>query len=192
MNIINHFDYLMRVLRDYEQFLNQAPLRESVLQDYLSTYRILLDPWARNVHRKRRIGSEYVTDFIIETYDGNYKLVEIEKPTDRLYLNNGNPSSALTHAEQQVLDWQGWVRRNIAYLRHETKLMVNEPEGLVIIGLHSQMNTNDIRKLKERNLNMRGRLQIITFDFLSVRLRQLIENITEQTNYLTNPMIRRD
>jgi hypothetical protein len=192
MNIINHFDYLIRILRDYERLLNQSPIRESVLQDYLSTYRIILDPWAQNVHRKRRLGSEYVTDFIIETYDGNYKLVEIEKPIDQLYLNNGNPSSTLTHAEQQVLDWQGWVRRNIAYLRHEANLMMNEPEGLVIIGLHSQMNTDDIRKLNERNLNMRGRLQIITFDFLSMRLRQLIDNITEQASYLTNPMIRRD
>ena len=182
MNAVNLIDYLIRVIRDYERLLNQSPIRESVLQQYLRTHRILLEPSARTVYPKRRLGSEYVIDFLIEAYDGSYKLVEIEKPTDRLYLNNGDPSSALTHAEQQVLDWQGWMRRNIAYIRSESHLMMNNPEGLVIIGQRSQMNSDEIRKLDERNLSLRGHLQIVTFDDLSLRLSQLINNTVEQAS----------
>lgn len=181
MNMPNSLDYLARILREYEQLLNQSSIRERVLQIYLETYPILLDPSVRIVHPMRQLGTEYVTDFIIETYDGNYKLVEIEKPTDRLYLHNGDPSSALTHAEQQILDWQGWIRRNIAYLRHEHGLMMNDPEGLVIIGRRSQMSPEDLRRLNERNLGLRGCMQIMTFDDLSRRLSQLIGNMTVGT-----------
>jgi len=186
MNTANLIDYLGRVLRDYEQLLNQSSIRESVLQTYLQTHRILLDPSARAVHPKVELGAEYVTDFIIETYDGSYKLVEIEKPTDRLYLKNGDPSSALTHAEQQVLDWGGWVRRNIAYIRSEAHLMMSEPEGLVVIGLRSRLNADEIRRLAERNLSLRGCLQIVTFDDLSLRLNQLIDNMVQQVIAATN------
>ena len=177
MNIGNPIDTFVEVLRGYEQLLAQSPIRESALQTYLRTHRILLDPLARNVHSARRLGAEYVTDFVIETYDGSFKRVEIEKPTNRLYLQNGDPSSALTHAEQQVLDWQGWVRRNLAYIRYEQNFMMNDPEGLVIIGLRSQMSPDDAQRLAERNLSRRGRLSVITFDDLSSRLRQLIHNI---------------
>lgn len=186
MNTINPIDYFVRVLRNYEHLLNQSPVRESVLQTYLQTHSILLDPSARTVYPKRRLGSEYVTDFLIETYDGSYTLVEIEKPTDRLYLKNGDPSSALTHAEQQVLDWQGWVRRNIAYVRIEANLMMSDPEGLVVIGLRSRLNADEIRRLAERNLSLRGCLQIVTFDDLSLRLNQLIDNMVQQVIAATN------
>jgi len=163
------------------QLLERFHIRESALQNYLKAYPILLHPSYKIVNSQVRLGAEYVADFVIETYDGNYTLVEIEKPTDRLYLLNGDPSSALTHAEQQVLDWQGWIRQNIAYLRYEANLVMNTPQGLVIIGQRAQMNMDEIRRLNERNLNMRGRLQIITFDDLSLRFSQLIHNM-EQVN----------
>jgi len=131
------------------------------------------------VHSKVQLGAEYVADFVIETYDGLYKLVEIEKPTDRLYLKNGDPSSALTHAEQQVLNWQRWIRQNIAYIRFASQLPMNDPEGLVIIGLRSQMSKDEIHRLEERNISKRGRIKIITFDDLSLQLNQLTENIVE-------------
>ena len=181
MNTVRTIEQLRQILSGYMQLLEQSPIRESILQRYLEDYPILLDPSYRVVNSGVRLGAEYVADFVIETYDGNYTLVEIEKPTDRLYLLNGDPSSALTHAEQQVLDWQGWIRQNIAYLRYEANLVMNAPQGLVIIGQRWQMNTDEIRRLNERNLNMRGRLQIITFDDLSLRLSQLIQNI-EQGN----------
>ena len=122
-------------------------------------------------------GKRSIADFAIEIYDGNYTLVEIEKPTDRLYLNNGDPSSALTHAEQQVLNWQSWVRQNVAYLRYESNLVMNDPEGLVVIGRRSQLNGDERQKLDERNRSLRGHLQIVTFDTLSMRLAQIIDNI---------------
>ena len=169
MNTVPTIEPLRQILRGYEQLLRQSPIREHALQNYLANYPILLDPFYRLVDSQSPLGAEYIVDFVIETYDGSYKLVEIEKPTDRLYLKNGNPSSALTHAEQQVLDWQGWVRRNIAYIRSEANLTMSEPEGLVVIGLRSRLNADENRRLAERNLSLRGRLQIVTFDALALR-----------------------
>ena len=55
--------------------------------------------------------------------------------------------------------------------------MMNDPEGLVIIGRRSQLNGEEIQKLDERNRSLRGHLQIVTFDTLSMRLAQTINNI---------------
>ena len=177
MNRVPAIERLREILNEYMRLLEQSPIQEHVLQTYLTNYPILLNPSYRVVHSKFRLGGEYVADFVVETYDGNYVLVEIEKPTDRLYLNNGDPSSALTHAEQQVLNWQSWVRQNVAYLRYQSNLMMNDPEGLVIIGRRSQLNGDQIQKLDERNRSLRGHLQIVTFDTLSMRLYQIIDNI---------------
>ncbi len=177
MNTVPAIEQLREILNEYVRLLEQSPVREHVLQTYLTDHPILLNLSHRVVHSKFRLGAEYIADFVIETYDGNYILVEIEKPTDRLYLNNGDPSSALTHAEQQVLNWQSWVRQNVAYLRYQSNLMMNDPEGLVVIGRRSQLNGEDIQKLDERNRSLRGHLQIVTFDTLSMRLAQTINNI---------------
>ena len=177
MNTVPAIERLREILSEYMRLLEQSPVREHVLQTYLTNHPILLNPSYRAVHPQFRLGAEYVADFVVETYDGDYILVEIEKPTDRLYLNNGDPSSALTHAEQQVLNWQSWVRQNIAYLRYESNLMMNDPEGLVVIERRSQLNGSEIQKLDERNRSLRGHLQIVTFDTLSMRLAQILDNI---------------
>ena len=177
MNTVPAIERLREILSEYMRLLEQSPVREHVLQTYLTNHPILLNPSYRAVHPQFRLGAEYVADFVIETYDGNYTLVEIEKPTDRLYLNNGDPSSALTHAEQQVLNWQSWARQNVAYLRYESNLVMNDPEGLAVIGRRSQLNGDEIQKLDERNRSLRGHLQIVTFDTLSVRLAQILDNI---------------
>ena len=177
MNTAMAIERLREILSEYGRLLEQSPIQEHVLQTYLTNHPILLDPSYRVVHSGFRLGAEYVADFVVETYDGNYILVEIEKPTDRLYLNNGDPSSALTHAEQQVLNWQSWVRQNIAYLRYESNLIMNDPEGLVVIGRRSQLSDDEMQKLDERNRSLRGHLQIVTFDTLVMRLSQIIHNI---------------
>ena len=177
MNPDNIIEQLRQTLREYEQLLSKPDIRERTIQLYLENHSVLIDPSAKDVQPQVPLGAEYVTDFVIETYDKLYKFVEIEKPTDRLYLKNGDPSSALTHAEQQVLDWQGWARRNIAYLRLQAQLPVNDPEGLVIIGLRSQMTQDEILRLEERNISRHGRIKVITFDDLSLQLHRLIDNL---------------
>ena len=168
------------MFQEYQRILNQPEIREQTIQLYLAEHILLIDPCAKYVHSQVQLGAEYIADFVIETYDGLYKLVEIEKPIDRLYLKNGDPSSVLTHAEQQVLNWQRWIRQNIAYIRFESQLPMNDPEGLVIIGLRSQMSQDEIHQLEERNISRRGRIKVITFDDLALQLNQLIENIVEQ------------
>ena len=74
---------------------------------------------------------------------------------------------------------------HIAYIRFESQLPMNDPEGLVIIGLRSQMSQDEIRRLEERNISRRARIKVITFDDLSLQLEQLIENMVEQANRMT-------
>ena len=69
------------------------------------------------------------------------------------------------------------MRQNIAYLRYESNLIMNDPEGLVVIGRRSQLSDDEMQKLDERNRSLRGHLQIVTFDTLLMRLSQIIHNI---------------
>jgi len=50
-------------------------------------------------------------------HDSSYLLVEIEKPNDRLSTKKGNPTSELSHAQQQIIDYLKWANEEKEFLR---------------------------------------------------------------------------
>lgn len=90
---------------------------ENALQECLTRNPAFFGPSYSRVIPKHRLGAEYVTDYALELSDGSVDVVEIEASTHALYTNAGNPTSALVHAEQQVLDWLAWLDQNSPYAR---------------------------------------------------------------------------
>jgi Domain of unknown function (DUF4263) len=101
-------------------------------------------------------------------------MLTIEQSKLQLYTKRGDPSSALTHAEQQVLDWLEWVERNSAYARQSMPGLVR-PVGFVIIGRRTQLNDKFAQKLERRNQNFNGAIQILTYDDLLEKSKNTLD-----------------
>ncbi len=161
----------------FAELLDSDP-REERVQQYLSLKRnkILLEPSAVSITPKVELGSEYVTDFVIELPERKYVLVEIEQPGHSVFTQSGRVTAKVTDAQQQVEDWFNWIRDHSAYAREQILPGLREPEGWVILGRRHTMSDRDRRALAGRNANLQ-RITIMTFDDVLDRARQHLQNL---------------
>lgn len=183
-----HFsNFIFNVFRDSTIIINNRILenfraliddyrKEEDYQIYLKNNPSLLDPLAKEIIPKQKLGNEFVTDFVVRKLDDKYILVEIEKPTTPIFTRTNDFTSQFTHAMGQVIDFQEWVESNMAYA---DKLMpgISSPSGLLILGLSSGLNDFQRKKLKRFNINNSGRIEVITFDDLLAQGYKLYQNM---------------
>ena len=170
-----------RVEEDMQRFLEAHP---RMLAQQLNGERLA---W---VMPRRRLGSEYVTDFLIaQRAAGRYSwcAVELERPQAKMFTKNGDPSHVLTHALRQIADWRTWLARNLGYAsqppeRSGLGLLDIEPDldGMVIIGRDSEVppGTADLRRTICRSYNVR----IETYDWLLSAARDRLEVLGRAEN----------
>jgi hypothetical protein len=143
---------------------------------------MLLAPDAVKVTPKVRLGSQYVTDFVLELARRQYVLVEIEAPRHPILRASGERSARLSHALRQVEDWQQWLYENIAYARTDPSLTgIDDPEFLIVIGRQPDSEELD-KKVARINRNLH-RIKIVSYDDLLARLRQHLENLRRHSRH---------
>ena len=109
-------DALEERINAFRALLDTDPGEEDV-QVFLGKNPVLLHPTAVKITPKIRLGTEYVTDFVIELIEEEYILVEIEAPHHKLFNQKGDQTAVVTHAYGQVTDWKHWVITNGDYAR---------------------------------------------------------------------------
>lgn len=156
-----------------------AATREEDVQAFLAANPMLLiqhlgGGHGRYVIPKKKLGSEYVTDFVIgERHSGGYEwqAVELESPKARMFTKKGDPTKELNHAIKQIHDWRAWLEKNQNYAANSrtaqglglTDIISNLP-GLILIGRRSSDDEKwrSLRRQMANTLNIR----IHSFDFL--------------------------
>ncbi len=162
------------IIEKFEDLLDKAKYEED-LQKFLSTHPVILSPTALKVLPKHKLGSEYIPDFVICEIEHEYIFVEIEAPSKKLFNKNGNPSTFLTHAQQQVEDWREWVQENIAYARNNLP-GITDPNCWVIIGRDTALLPRDRKALYRKNKEL-SHITILTFDDLLKKARSHLNNL---------------
>lgn len=120
------------------------------------------------------MGTEHRIDFMVRRPDATYLLVELENPRHKITTQEGDLTAAVNHALCQVEDWQEWMESNPQLVRdHYPEL--TSPEGLVVIGRDG--DEQQARRLRRRNVNMRGRVEILTYDDLVRSAESYIRSI---------------
>ncbi|MEV4822566.1 Shedu anti-phage system protein SduA domain-containing protein [Micromonospora sp. NPDC049274] len=166
-------------LRELRELLTREERNEHDLQRCLTKYPIFFGPSYRRILPKHKLGSEYEADYALEIVDGSIDVMEIEASTHRLYGKRGNPSQALIHAEQQVLDWLAWLDEQSSYARRNLP-GVRRACGIVVIGRRANLSEKDVERLRWRNMMYGGRLTILTFDDLIDRCEAIRSLLIEQ------------
>jgi hypothetical protein len=172
----SHLTLNKQLLEQFETLLATLHGKEEEIHQFLFDHPIFLDPLAIELRSKHELGDDFITDFVVRRVDGTYILVEIEKSTDRLFTVKGRIHSELNDAIGQLRDFQAWIADNRAYA--ESKLPgIRRPEGLVVIGRHSQLSPELEKRLDEENFSRRGHIKVITYDDLLNQARVVYENL---------------
>jgi len=150
-----------KILQEFEMLV-QATSHEQKYQVFLEDNPVFIDPLAAEVINQAKLGTEFITDFVVRRHDYRYVVVEIEKPKDRIFTLKGDLSAPFTHAVGQVLDFQGWIAENITYAQKKLPWIEN-PRGLVIIGRRGGMSSEQEAKLRRWNTNSRN-IEVLTYD----------------------------
>lgn len=168
---------LREMVRAFRELLDRDPSEEEV-QVFLSEHPVMLFPTALSVRQKVKLGSEWVTDFVIQRSETDYELVEIEPPGHPLYTSTNNPSHQLTHALKQVFDWRQWISQFPDYAQRAMPGIVR-PQGRVVIGRRARLTDETAKALHHHNQEL-NHIVIETYDDLIARVDRLIDNITSK------------
>lgn len=164
---------------DEFESLISSKQKEEVYQQFLKDHPVFIDPLASEIIPKQKMGIELITDFVTRRYDNKYILVEIEKPHDKMFTENGNFSAKFTHAFGQVLDFQQWVDSNAEYARKHMP-DISSPRGLLVMGLRKDISKENQQKLHRFTINS-IHIDVLTFDDLLENARNLLTGILRKT-----------
>ncbi len=147
-------------------------INENKIQNCLTKNPILFGLDYIRIIPKHKLGSDYEMDYALERMSGLFDLVEIEPSSSSIFNKKGDPSGRLVHAEQQVLNWMEWIEKNYSYAKEKLKGLVR-PRCFIVIGRNDSLSKNDRLKLKRRNRIFSDLLEIITYDDLLNRAKNL-------------------
>jgi hypothetical protein len=123
---------------------------------------------------QKRLGSEFVTDFVIgerHSFGFQWQAVELESPLAPLFTKKGDFSADLTHAIRQITDWRTWIKRNQDYASRRREAqglglidIDSTVRGLILIGRERDLDptTNDRRRQLVQDLQ----IDIHTYDWV--------------------------
>jgi hypothetical protein len=174
---------------DVEKFARRlsTATREEDIQKFLSKKPMLLarllgGGHGRWVIPKQKLGSQYVTDFIIgerSSIGFEWYAVELEGPLAKMYTKAGDPTCKLTHAIRQIQDWRAWIQRNQNYAarnRSENGLgltdIVSAVPGLILMGRRSDVSAGTSERRRQMVLDLN--IKIHSYDWLLESERGLI------------------
>lgn len=177
-------DHLNSIIDEFEALLGKPDVHEKQdVHPFLVKHPFLLHPNPDDVLSERPIGlgTEYRMDFLIREADGSYVVVEIENPNHALVTRNGDIAAPVNHAQQQIEDWQEWIEDNLPTVQRYYP-DISAPRGLVVIGRSRSFSRTEHRKIARRNINLAGRVKIVTYDELLTGARSYTASLRKTLN----------
>lgn len=115
----------------------------------------------------------YVADFLVAGYTSagiQWTLVELESPTAKLTIGDGQASKQIRRAQQQIVDWREWLMSNLDYARRTIRdnglgLAGIRPDarGLIIVGRGPLSDDTDVARIR---IEREQRIVVRTYDWL--------------------------
>ena len=168
--------YINSVLKKWERLL-EAEKPEQDYHEFLRQHAGLFfgDSSTHIVISKARLGEEF-TDFITGYSRASegfiYELIEIETPQAAPFTKAGQPSKELTHALQQIDNWDAWLTLHPEETRRILPAARYNPSKYASYTIIIGRRGNSRRWLGKRNQLSKNRgVHIRSFDYLTDRLR---------------------
>jgi hypothetical protein len=153
-------------------------LREEAYHKFFLENPLFVDPLAQKLFSKHRLGDDFITDFVLERLTGDYFVVEIEKPQDRIFNRANDFTAEFIHGLGQILEFQSWIAANIAYAQKKLP-KIFQPPGTLIIGRRTDLNESQKVKLLQFQKNSPN-VTVCCFDDLLHRTKTVYENLQKR------------
>ena len=169
--------YVNGVLKKWERLLD-AERNEEDYHQFLYEHAGLFfgDYYTQIVLSKIRLGEEF-TDFVTGFGQASngfvYRLFEIETPQAAPFTKKGQPFERLTHALQQVDNWNNWLTLHPDETRKIFPAVSYNPAKYTVYTIIIGRRANSKQWLDKRNqLSQNRGVQIHSFDYLTQQLRE--------------------
>ena len=166
--------YYEKKITEFEALVHARNTLEPQLQKFLEQNYWIWGFEYTEAIPKQQLGEKYEIDFLLRRIDGIWEIVEIERSSLRLFTNKLGPRKELTHATQQVRDYQSFCMRNYNYLSAEDNKNIYAPKGYVIIG--NALSDLEKRKLEELNKS-HPFVEVHTYQYLINRAKRFIKTL---------------
>lgn len=154
---------------EVHQFLVNHPILLDVYSD-VSSKPPFLYPETSNNNEKKFV----VPDFVLRQSDGRYVIIEIERPSKRLMIQCGQPSSKITQAAFQIVEFRTFVRDHHSVLQDRFPGIQQDVEYWLIVGRINQLSrANALDQLRNTyNVN-----RVFTYDDVLTRAETVLRNL---------------
>jgi hypothetical protein len=162
------------------RFLNliQREKSEEAIQKFLAQNKVLFARFhAKQLFVKPRILGKFNADFAILDSEGVLTLIEIERPSMKLFKKNGHLRQELNHAYEQVQDWLDEVLKHRAAVIEGLGLKPDDVlsiRGCVIAGRTKPENREHLRRHMSQP---RQNIEFFTLDMLGQSLARIAHDL---------------
>ena len=170
---------LIGTLAKYKKLIDNENTTEAQMQSFFEKNWALLEINARRILPKFNMGGENIPDFIEETSDFRYVIVEIEGPNEEIYTAETPPRQArkLREADSQIKTYLSYAHNNILFLRQKLPFLSGEKiRGLIVIRKSSNLSPEQKKRL-DQDRGFSKDFDIVTYDELFESLRMFLENL---------------
>ena len=171
---------VQRDIKEFRRFLD-AKASERVIHKFLANHSYFFNRLIRldgscPLYSKIELGSDYEIDFAFFDSGSNgpeWILIEIESPSKSLFTKSGNPSAHLTHAMQQIRNWQSWIQDHSDYARKPMPL-IEFPLGCIFMGRRNEITQEGRKLLRRLRYECRQYLEIHSLDWFIDSARTVV------------------
>lgn len=129
---------------------------------------------------QKRLGSEYIPDFLISDTDSlgiSWVLIELETPKSAIYLQTSDQLDEYTRkGVAQIQEWREWLTSNIAYARNKRSdnglgLFDIRPSSRAVVIVGRRAYLRETKEVARNQLRENENIHIHTYDWLLEQLR---------------------
>jgi hypothetical protein len=184
----------------------EAAADERPIQRYLASNPLILVQHLHGGHGRwvlpqKRLGSEYVPDFILAERNSagfEWQFVELQSPQAELFIpSTGRNSAQLDEGLRQIEEWRRWLEDNRPYARNPKaqnglglrNISANFP-GLLLIGREAKLT--DSTRERRRQLGGRYNIHIRTYDWLLREAESRVRAVSQKRYQRPGPQSVQD
>lgn len=184
-NITSAIQYSLKhkTLNEFEKYLREDYL-ESFWQEWFSKNKWILGSDFSKIIDERRIDTNNIVDYLMETNDGFVDIVEIKKPNGLPFWNDAKdhdnyvPSQSLVKAIVQCQSYLLEIERESNSVKLMKKLgnaTIAKPRCVLIYGRSYDWDEEKILAFRLLNSSL-NQIMIMTYDQLLIRAKSLLQN----------------
>ena len=116
-------------------------------------------------YSKERLGAKFIVDLLLERFDGQYDVVELKTPSDKLFATKRGrmvPSQFLQNSITQTQDYLDFARTHRISETFDRGIDFRIRKGRIVIGRTIDSEREALRNLNDRHVGV----EIVTYDDL--------------------------